>query len=301
MSVLSPHEAASTAVAIRTTVKSMLTNAALAAVKIITGVFGNSYALIADGIESINDIIASGVVLVSLKVSTLPPDENHPYGHGKAEQLGALFSALSLLAAGGTIAWQSIQNLITRHHAPAWFTLPVLLLVIVTKEILSRYAMRKSAETSSAALKGDAWHHRSDAITSGAAFIGITIALIGGPGYEKADDVAALVGCVVIGLNGFKLLRDAIHENMDGAPPAELLDETRRIGEAVPGVFRIEKLRMKKSGLGYFADLHVQVGATLSVEDGHRISHEVKDAIRREMPRVRDVVIHLEPYRPDPR
>lgn len=301
MSVLSPHEAASTAVAIRTTVKSMLTNAALAAVKIITGVFGNSYALIADGIESINDIIASGVVLVSLKVSTLPPDENHPYGHGKAEQLGALFSALSLLAAGGTIAWQSIQNLITRHHAPAWFTLPVLLLVIVTKEILSRYAMRKSAETSSAALKGDAWHHRSDAITSGAAFIGITIALIGGPGYEKADDVAALVGCVVIGLNGFKLLRDAIHENMDGAPPAELLDETRRIGEAVPGVFRIEKLRMKKSGLGYFADLHVQVDATLSVEDGHRISHEVKDAIRREMPRVRDVVIHLEPYRPDPR
>lgn len=149
------------ATAIHATIRGIVVNATLAAVKIVTGIIGHSYALIADGIESINDIVASVVVLISLKVSSKPPDEDHPYGHGKAEQLGALFSAISLLAAGATIAFQSTKNLFSRHESPAWFTLPVLLIVIVTKEVLSRYALKKSDETSSSALKGDAWHHRS--------------------------------------------------------------------------------------------------------------------------------------------
>lgn len=284
-------------IAVATVLKSIIVNALLAAVKIVTGIFGNSYALIADGIESLNDIVASVVVLVSLKISSKPPDEDHPYGHGKAEQLGALFSALSLLAAGGTIAWQSIGNLTTRHHSPEWFTLPVLVVVIVTKEVLSRYAMAKSEETTSAALKGDAWHHRADALTSAAAFVGITIALIGGPGYEKADDIAALVGCAVIAFNGITLLRDAIHETMDGSPSPELCEQVRRIADSVEGVCLVEKLRMKKIGLGYFMDLHVQVDPTLTVEEGHRIAHDVKDAIRDSMPTVNDVVTHIEPFR----
>lgn len=211
------------------------------------GIIGHSYALIADGIESINDIVASVVVLISLKVSSKPPDEDHPYGHGKAEQLGALFSAISLLAAGATIAFQSTKNLFSRHESPAWFTLPVLLIVIVTKEVLSRYALKKSDETSSSALKGDAWHHRSDAITSAAAFLGIVVALIGGRGYEKADDIAALVGCLVIGFNGISLLRTALHENMDGAAPAELLQRAEFVASRVPHVRRVEKLRMKRA------------------------------------------------------
>jgi len=282
--------------AVSTIIKSMIINAALAAVKILTGIIGNSYAMIADGIESLNDLFASAVVLLSLRVSSKPPDENHPYGHGKAEQLGGLFSALSLLAAGGVIAFQSIQNIFHRHDPPAWFTLPVLALVILTKEAISRYTLKKSDETSSSALKGDAWHHRSDAITSAAAFLGILVALIAGPGFEIADDIAALLGCAVIGYNGVTLLTGALHENMDGAPPAEVLRQAREIAGGVPKVLGIDKLRMKKSGLGYFMDIHVQVNPSMTVEEGHAVTHDVVKTLRTAMPQVSDIVTHLEPF-----
>lgn len=286
----------SNAIASITVVKSMVVNAVLAAVKILTGVFGNSYALIADGIESLNDLFSSAIVWFSLRISSKPPTERYPYGRGKAEQLGALFSAVSLLGAGTLIVIQSTRNIFHRHEAPAWFTLPVLLLVIVTKEMISRYALKKSEETLSSSLKGDAWHHRSDAITSAAAFVGILIALIGGPGYEKADDIGALVGCCVIGYNGILLLRTALHENLDGAPPAELVAEVRGVAAEVPEVLGVEKLRMKKMGLGYFMDIHIEVNPAKTVEDGHRIAHAVKDAIHRLVPQVNDVVTHVEPF-----
>jgi cation diffusion facilitator family transporter len=299
MSTIFPHmrnDQYAGGIATGTVIRSMVVNASLAAIKILTGLFGNSYALIADGIESLNDLLASAVVLFSIRVANKPPDEDHPYGHGKAEQLGALFSSLSLLAAGGVIAYQSIQNISHRHEAPAWFTLPVLAVVVITKEILSRYALKKSDEISSSALKGDAWHHRSDAITSAAAFIGITVALVAGPGYEKADDIAALLGCAVIGYNGVTLFLHALHENMDGSPSAKILDEARAIASAVPKVMRIEKLRMKKTGLGYFMDIHVQVSPSMTVKEGHAVTHDVVDAIHAAMPAVGDIVTHLEPY-----
>ena len=288
--------AESSAKTVRTTLFGIAVNASLAAIKILTGVIGHSYALIADGIESVNDIVASVIVLFSLKVAAKPADEDHPYGHGKAEQLGALFSALSLLAAGGTIAFQSTQNLLGRDTPPEWYTLPILALVIVVKETMSRYTLRKSRETSSTALRGDAWHHRSDAITSAAAFIGITIALIGGHAYAKADDVAALVGCSVIGYNGLALLRTALHETMDGAPPPDLRERVRQEAAAVANVCYIEKLRMKKSGLGYFMDIHVQVDPKMTVEDGHFVSAQVKRRLLDSGNNIHDVVVHLEPY-----
>jgi cation diffusion facilitator family transporter len=283
-------------IAARTVMKSMAVNAVLALVKIFTGVVGNSYALIADGIESLNDLFSSLVVWCSLKVAHRPPSEKYPYGLGKAEQLGALFSAVSLLGAGGVIIWQSVGNIIHRHEPPAWFTLPVLVGVIITKELLSRYALKMSEETESTALKGDAWHHRADAITSAAAFVGILVALIGGPGFEKADDIGALVGCTVIVFNGFLLLRGALHENLDGAPPPQLLEQVRAVATAVPEVMGIEKLRMKKMGLGYFMDIHIEVDPHMTVERSHRIAHAVKDAICREVPQVTDVVTHVEPF-----
>lgn len=285
-----------TQTAIRATIVSMVTNATLAAVKIIVGIVGHSYALIADGIESLNDLIGSAVVLLSLRVAAKPADADHPFGHGKAEQLGALFSALSLLGAGTVIAVQSSHNLIDRHTSPSWFTLPVLVVVIAVKETLSRYALGKSVETTSSALKGDAWHHRSDAITSAAAFVGISIALLGGEGYEKADDVAALVGCLVIAYNGIKLLKNALHETMEGAPSAEILKQVGAVASTVPGVRAIEKFRMMKIGLGYFMDIHVQVDRTLTVEEGHRIGHEVQKALLQSEVGVADVVVHVEPY-----
>ncbi len=290
----------SAATAVKTTVISMVTNGSLAAVKIAAGVIGHSYALVADGIESLNDLFSSGVVLIALRVSSKPPDADHPYGHGKAEQLGALFSAISLLAAGGTIAVHSFQNLFHRHTSPAWFTLPVLVVVIVTKEVLSRYALRKSDETTSAALKGDAWHHRSDAITSAAAFVGISVALIGGPGFERADDVAALLGCTVIWYNGLKLFKNALYENMEGAPRPELIEDVRTTARSVAGVCEIEKIRMKKSGLGYYMDIHVQVDRAISVEAGHAIGHNVQAALLNSSLRIFDVVVHVEPYLTEP-
>lgn len=283
-------------IAISAVAKSIAVNTTLAAVKITTGIVGHSYALVADGIESVNDIISSVMVLIGLKVAEKPPDEDHPYGHGRAEQLAALFSALSLLTAGGVIAWESVHNILHRHTSPAWFTLPVLVLVIVVKEIMSRYAMRKSREAGSTSLEGDAWHHRADAITSAAAVVGISIALICGDGYEKADDIAALVGCTVIWINGFILLKSALHETMDGVAPRALQDEARSIAASVDGVEMIEKLRMKKSGLGYHMDIHVQVEATLSVAEGHRIGHEVQKKLVESEHQIRDVVVHIEPF-----
>jgi cation diffusion facilitator family transporter len=283
-------------IAARTIVRSMIVNALLALVKIVTGMVGNSFALIADGIESLNDLFSSLVVWCSLKVAHRPRSEKYPYGLGKAEQLGALFSAVSLLAAGGVIIWHSVGNIIHRHHSPAWFTLPVLVVVIITKELLSRYALKKSEETESTALKGDAWHHRADAITSAAAFVGILVALIGGTGFEKADDIGALVGCTVIVFNGILLLRSALHENLDGAPAPQLLERVRVVASSVPEVLGIEKLRMKKMGLGYFMDIHIEVDPQMTVYRSHQIAHKVKDTICREFPQVRDVVTHVEPY-----
>lgn len=276
----------------------MLANALLAGVKIVTGIVGNSYALIADGIESLNDLFSSVVVWFSIKIAGRPPSEKYHFGQGRAEQLGALFSALSLLAAGTVIVVQSVGNIIHRHEGPAWFTLPVLLVVIVTKELLSRYALKKSDETMSSALKADAWHHRADAITSAAAMVGILIALIGGDGFEKADDIGALIGCAVIGYNGLLLLKTALHENLDGAPPADLIRDIRNVAIEVPDVMGVEKLRIKKLGLGFFMDIHIEVEPLMTVDEGHRIGHLVKDAVTQAFPQVTDIVTHIEPFRP---
>src|SRR5512139_623910 len=205
----------------------MAVNIVLAIVKIVTGVVGNSYALVADGIESTTDIVSSLVVWTGLKISSLPPDEDHPYGHGKAESMAGIVVALALLAAAVFIAIQSLREIITPHHAPAWFTLLVLALVIGTKETLYRFVFRVGDELTSTAVKGDAWHHRSDAITSTAAFIGISIALIGGNGYESADDWAALLACGVIVFNGYRIFYSALGEIMDAALPNPQQNEIR--------------------------------------------------------------------------
>ena len=273
----------------------MATNIVLAILKIVTGFLGNSYALIADGIESTTDIISSLVVWTGLKISALPADDDHPYGHGKAEPIAGLVVALALLAAAVFIALESIGEIITPHHAPAWFTLLVLALVILTKEALYRFVFRVGAELTSTAVKGDAWHHRSDAITSAAAFIGISIALVGGKGYESADDWAALLACTVILFNGYRICRVALNDIMDAAPPDALQTQIRAISSAVPGVVRIEKCRARKSGLGLFVEIHVEVDGALSVLRGHEIAHAVSDGLKAAPLSIQHVVVHIEP------
>jgi len=273
----------------------MAVNIMLATTKIVTGIAGNSYALIADGIESTADVISSLVVWTGLKVSSLPPDPDHPYGHGKAEPIAAVIVALALLGAAVLIACQSLREIITPHHAPAWFTLVVLALVIVTKETLYRFVFRVGHELTSTAVKGDAWHHRSDAITSAAAFIGIAIALIGGDGYESADDWAALLACAVIIFNGSRIFRAALGEIMDAAVSEEVQSQIRELSASVPGVVRIEKCRTRKSGLGVFVEIHVEVDGDLTVRRGHEIGHQVSDRLKSSSLAVQHVVVHIEP------
>lgn len=273
----------------------MAVNVLLAIIKIVTGIVGNSYALIADGIESTTDIISSLVVWTGLKISSLPADEDHPYGHGKAEPIAGLVVALALLAAALFIAVQSLREIVTPHHAPAWFTLPVLALVIVTKETLYRFVFKVGGAMTSTAVKGDAWHHRSDAISSAAAFVGISIALMGGKGYESADDWAALLACTVILFNGSRIFRAALGEIMDAAVPDTVQKEIRRLSASVPGVVGIEKCHTRKSGLGLLVEIHVEVDGDISVRRGHDIAHEVTDKLKTSSLSVQHVVVHLEP------
>jgi cation diffusion facilitator family transporter len=286
-------------IALRTAAVSIAVNLVLAVVKIATGLVGNSYALVADGIESTSDVITSVIAWGGLRISMKPPDEDHPYGHGKAESIAGVIVALAVVLAGVIIAVQSIREIREPHGAPAWYTLVVLGGVILVKEGMFRFLFRVGTEVESGALKGDAWHHRSDALTSAAAFLGISIALIGGEGYETADDWAALVACAVIFFNGIRLLRPALGEIMDAGVSGDLEDRVRGIAQETDGVEELEKCRIRKSGLGYLMDLHVQVRGEISVHDGHEIGHAVKDRLTDSIPQIHDVVVHVEPV-PEP-
>jgi cation diffusion facilitator family transporter len=271
-------------------------NAALAALKVITGVFGNSYALIADGIESISDIVTSLVVWGGLRVAATPANERHPYGYGKAEALAGVIAALALLAAAVMIAAQSVREILTPHHLPHWSTLVVLVLVVATKEGLARWVGQIGEDVESTSLQADAWHHRSDALTSLAAFIGITIGLVGGPGYEPADDWAALAACLVIAYSGIRLMRLAVRDVLDVAPPKHFEDQVRQIALGVDGVRAVEKCRIRKSGTSYFVEIHVEVDAQATVREGHEIGGRVRSMLRTSHLRIADALIHVEPH-----
>ncbi|MHC4550383.1 MAG: cation diffusion facilitator family transporter [Planctomycetota bacterium] len=279
----------------RVTAIGTLASAALAAVKILAGLVGNSYALIADGIESLLDILSALAVWGSLKIAVSPPSARYPYGYGKVEPLAALIVAMILLVAAAGIAIQSVREIVTPHHGPAAFTLFVLIGVVAVKEVMFRMLSRAGRSIGSLAVQTDAWHHRSDALTSLAAFVGISVALIGGKGYESADDWAALFACGVIVFNGSRLLRSALREVLDAAPGAEIARRVRQVAAAVAEVRAIEKCRVRRSGLGLFCDVHVVVDGQLPVHEGHRIAHEVKDALLAGGMGILDVAVHIEP------
>lgn len=283
------------ALGLRTTLIGVVLNGTLAAVKGAAGVMGNSYALVADAIESTSDIAQSLIVYAGLKVAVTPRDEDHPYGHGKAEPLAVVAVAIGLAAAALIIMVQSAREIHTPHHAPAPFTLAVLAVVIIAKETLFRYAFQVAKEAGSSVVRADAWHHRSDALTSAAAFLGIGIALLGGPGFESADDWAAMfAGCIIL-WNAWLLLRPAVAELMDAATSPEVEAEVRRAAAGIRGVLGTEKCFVRKMGFDFFVDLHVLVDGDATVRQGHDIAHRVKDAVRAALPRVTDVLIHVEP------
>lgn len=274
---------------------SLLSNIALVLIKGAAGVFGNSYALVADAIESLTDVFSSILVLFGLKYAKRPADENHPYGHGRIEPLITFAVVGFLILAATVITYQSIQNILTPHDLPSGWTLYVLGVIILWKELSFRYVLRKSTETNSSSLKADAWHHRSDAITSVAAFIGISIALIFGEGYETADDWAALVAAAFILYNSYLIFRPALGEIMDEHVYDELIEDIRREAKHVEGVLYTEKCFVRKAGMIFHVDLHASVDGNLTVTQGHDIAHQLKDRLKQELPQLGNVLIHIEP------
>ena len=283
---------------IRAAQSGLLINALLVVVKLVAGVVGHAYALVADAIESAADIFSSLVVWGGLRIASREADDEYPFGYGKAEALATGVVALMLLGAAATVAIEAIREIRTPHHTPAPFTLFVLVGVIVVKEVLFRRVLAVGEQTTSTAVQADAWHHRSDAITSAAAFVGISIALLGGPGWEQADDWAALVAAAVIVFNGSRLLRLAIADLMDRSPGAELLERIALATAAVPEVRDYHKLKVRKVGLAFYVDLHVQADAAMSLHEAHVVSGKVKSSIRERVPEVAGVLIHMEPDEP---
>lgn len=273
----------------------LVVNIAFAIIKILGGIFGNAYALMADGIESVLDVAGSIVIWSGLRFAARPPDETHPYGHGKAEPLTAVFVACIVLIAAIAMAIESARTMFLPHSKPAGFTLLILLAVVVVKESLFRYVLRFGKSVESMAIEADAWRHRADVLSSIAAFIGISIALIGGDKWRGADNWAAIFVCFVIGSVGVRLLRPAVYEILDTAPRGEIVDVVRDSARTVPGVIEIEKLFIRKMGLSFYVDLHVKVNGEISVREGHHIAHEVKGAIRESDQRIVDVLVHIEP------
>lgn len=282
------------------------TNAILAVVKVLAGWWGHSNALIADGLESALDVVSSILIWGALLYAGKPPDAEHPYGHGKLESLAAVVGAIFLIAAGASLAGHSAMGLVRFYGGdsagnpmPSAWTLLVLAAVIGTKEGLYQLLMRAGVRAGSSAMQADAWHHRSDAVTSVAAFAGITIALIGGPAWRSADDWAALFSCTLILRNGWFMLRKGVGEVIDEQVSPAVAEEILRLSCQVPGVVSAEKCRVRKSGLTLIADLHVRVPGDFSVHRGHEISHEVKDRLLAATElNLSDVTVHLEPAAP---
>ncbi|UMY66301.1 MULTISPECIES: cation diffusion facilitator family transporter [unclassified Flavobacterium] len=274
---------------------SILGNAGMAVLKGVTGIFGHSYALIADAIESTTDVFASVLVLLGIRYASKPADDNHPYGHGRAETLVTFIVVGFLFVSATIIAYESIQNIRTPHEMPRVFTLYVLGGIVLVKELFYQIIARKSEETKSSSLKADAWHHRSDAITSALAFVGILIAILMGPGYESADDWAALCSSGVIAYNAYLIFRPALGEILDEHLYDDMVAEIRLVSERVEGVIDTEKCFVRKTGMNFLVDLHLTVDGAISVSRGHDIAHAVKDAIMDALPEVADVLIHVEP------
>jgi cation diffusion facilitator family transporter len=281
--------------AIKATYFSIIGNTSLAFIKGIAGIFGNSYALIADAIESTTDIFASLLVLFGIKYSNKPADDNHPYGHGRAEPLITFLVVGFLITSATIIGYESIVNIKTAHDLPKSWTLYILGAIILWKEYSFRVVMKRSKETNSSSLKADAWHHRSDAITSIAAFIGISIALILGKGYESADDWAALFASGFILYNSYLIFRPALGEIMDEHLYDDLVIEVRKVSAQVEGIIDTEKCYIRKAGMKYHVDLHARVSGAISVKEGHDLSHKLKDTLQEKIPELGNVLIHIEP------
>jgi len=271
-------------------------NLILCVFKIVSGMYGNSYALVADGIESGLDVFSSLVVLCGLKIALTPADESHPYGHGKAESIATAAVGFVLLVSALALSIESVHEIITPQHAPKPFTLIVVIAVVVIKDILARFVGTVAEEVHSTSVQADGWHHRADLLTSAAAFLGISIAVLGGEGYEPADDYAALIASCIIAFNGIRMVWAGLNEIMDSAAPLHFLERVRVLSKTVDGVMDVDECRVRKSGLGYLVDIHVIVDGDITVRKGHEVARAVRRTLSGSTLAIRDALVHIEPF-----
>lgn len=281
--------------ATRATVIGALMNLGLAAIKGGVGILGNSYALVADSVESLGDVVISGCTLIGIRISVAPPDDSHPYGHGKAEPIAAIVGGMVLMGSATLITWLSWGQIHAPASPPAEFTLPVLAGIVVIKEILFRFVHRVSKEVESTALTIDAWHHRSDALTSMAALFGIALALYGGPRFMFADKWAAIITGATVAINAIRLVWPAILELMDTAPAINWTDIVRKTAMELPNISQIQRVKSRKMGLVYYIDIHMHVDPLMTVRDSHALAHALKDQLIKNDIRISDALIHVEP------
>lgn len=271
-------------------------NLALGIGKLVAGLLGNAFALVSDAVNSLGDALTSVVVLVALHIAQEPADEEHPYGHTRAEAIGASSVAILVIVSALGIGWEAIVRLQLVHPIPPWWTLVVAAANAVIKELLYRYKLWVGERTGSSALIANAWDHRSDALCSVAVLVGMGIVWWGGTSYIWADEGSALVVVAAIIWTATQLFLKSVHELLDAQAEPEFVAEIRTKASGVEGVREVEKLFVRKSGLEYFADIHVQVDRDLTVDEGHRIGHRVKDQLLADFSQLRDVLVHLEPY-----
>ncbi len=283
----------------RNTLIGLVFSVLLTIVKFVAGVLGSSSALVADAIESLADVFGSILVWHALRVAYQPADNRHPYGYGKAESLSALAVGVILLGAAAVIVVKAFREIVVPHLPPATWTIWVLVMIIAIKELLFRLVVHGANEHDSDAARADAWHHRADAVTSLAALVGVSVA-IWGPRYTGitslvlADEVAAILASGAIVVTALGLIRPAVRELLD-AVSEEMIDVVTKVAAGVNGVRLVEKVWVRKSGSGFFVDMHLHVDPELSIKDAHSLSGKVKATLKSQMPRILGVLIHIEP------
>ncbi|MCB0324801.1 MAG: cation transporter [Bdellovibrionales bacterium] len=270
-------------------------NGLLGTAKLVGGIFGNSFALLADAVNSLGDVVTSLAILVALRVAQRPPDTNHPYGHMRAESIAACNVSLLVVLSALLVGWEAIVRLPVQHPIPPRWTLWIAAINVVVKESLYHYKMRVGRRTGSTALRAAAWDHRSDALSAFAVLVGLMTIRFGGERLLWADEIGSLVVVGIIVVSGFRLFRESASELMDVQADGSLVESIRSCAEQVDNVMQIETLRVRKAGLEYLVDIHVQVLPTMSVAEGHAVGHSVKDRLLHAFPAIRDVLVHLEP------
>lgn len=275
---------------------SIVINILLSAVKIFTGIIGNSKSAVADGVHSLSDLSTDLAILIGVKFWTAPPDENHPYGHGRIETLVTVFIGIILTAVGLSIGFEAISTLRDSHLGrPKWISLTGIAFSIVLKELLFRWTISVGKKLKSSSLIANAWHHRSDSFSSIPALIAVSVSIIF-PGLEFIDHIGAVIVAFIIIKVSLGILFSSFKELTDCGISKKDIDDIKSISMQIEGVKEVHAVRSRKYNSGNYIDLHVLVDESLSVKRGHDIAEEVKVSLIEKGPSVLDAVVHIEPF-----